>query len=189
MKKRNRRSVTVLLSGGMDSGGCIHFYQRRLFFIRPLFVDYGQPAAKAELKSASAICAFYKLRLHTLVVKGFNVPPSGEIIGRNLMLVSCALVHAGRSANLIAIGIHRGTTYFDCGAAFLEICNSLLDGYADGRTRLAAPFLNLTKSEVWTYCTESKVPLHLTWSCEASSAKPCRKCSSCKDKESLLAST
>lgn len=189
MPKHERATVTVLLSGGIDSSACAHFYLRRRLAVHPLFVDYGQPAAMAELESAKAICRFYRLNLRTISIAGMKIPPSGEITGRNLMLISCALVHGRSNANLIAIGIHSGTAYFDCGPAFARLCSKLLDGYADGGTQLAAPFLRMTKSQIWTYCEQSQVPLQLTWSCESSSKRACGNCLSCKDKESLLART
>jgi 7-cyano-7-deazaguanine synthase len=187
MTKASRTTVTVLFSGGIDSSGCISFYVRQRIRIRPLFVDYGQPASRAERKSAYAVCSFYGLSLHVISLKGLKVPRSGEILGRNLLLVSAALIAAGFETNLIALGIHRGTRYFDCGPGFIKLCERLFEGYTDGQIRIAAPFLKMNKAEVWEYCKQNHVPLRLTWSCEASCTRPCTKCLSCKDKESLLA--
>jgi len=187
MKQRERRSVAVLLSGGIDSSACVDFYASQALEVHPLFVDYGQPASRAELQSAIAICRFYEISLQKVALSGPKIPPFGEIFGRNLMLLSVALLNTGLSPSLIALGIHAGTRYFDCTPTFFRLCNQIMEGYSDGRTRIAAPFLRMDKAKVWAYCAQNKVPVHLTWSCEASSAKPCRKCLSCKDKESLLA--
>ena len=188
MKKAKEANVTVLLSGGIDSSACLHFYLHQGSTPRPLFVDYGQPAARAEAESALAICTFYKVRLKTVKIKGPKIPKSGEIMGRNLALISCALLDTGTDSNLIALGIHTGTNYFDCGEDFIKVCGTLLDGYSDGRARLAVPFLALNKAEIWRYCKENAVPLNLTWSCETNNKKACGMCLSCKDKETLLAS-
>jgi 7-cyano-7-deazaguanine synthase len=187
MRRSNRSTVTVLLSGGIDSTACVHFYIRQRFRVRPVFVDYGQPASKAESKSARAVSAFYRLPLRTISIHGPRIPRSGEILARNLALVSSALMDVGLGTNLIALGIHAGTRYFDCSRAFTRLCERLLEGYTDGRVRIAAPFLAMNKGQVWKYCKLNHVPVNLTWSCEASSTKPCGKCLSCKDKESLLA--
>lgn len=187
MKRANRPTVTVLLSGGIDSTACIHFYVHQHFRVQPLFVNYGQPASRAEVTSARAVCAFYKLRLRMIRIQGPRIPRSGEILARNLALISSALMEVGLRTNLIALGIHGGTRYFDCSRAFTKLCGQLLEGYTDGRVRIAAPFLTMDKGQIWNYCEQHRVPIHLTWSCEASSAKPCRKCLSCKDKESLVA--
>jgi 7-cyano-7-deazaguanine synthase len=187
MPKHRRAVVTVLLSGGIDSSGCVNFYLRQRLAVSPLFVDYGQPASRAEFSSARAICLYYRLPLKTITVKGLAIPDCGEIPGRNLFLIGTALTVAGYKSNLIALGIHRGTRYFDCNRVFTKLCQRLLDGYSDGRVLIAAPFLRMSKTEVWEYCKRSCVPLHLTWSCEARNVRPCGKCLSCKDKEFLLA--
>jgi 7-cyano-7-deazaguanine synthase len=189
MKKPSRASVAVLLSGGIDSTACIHFYVHQKFRIQPIFVNYSQPARRAEATSARAVCAFYKLRLRTIRIQGPRIPSSGEILARNLALISTALMEVGLEANLIAIGIHGGTRYFDCSHTFTKLCERMLEGYTDGRVRLGTPFLEMNKGQVWTYCKQNRVPVLLTWSCEASSTTPCRRCLSCKDKEALLAST
>jgi 7-cyano-7-deazaguanine synthase len=187
MKRANRPAVTVLLSGGIDSTACIHFYLHQNIRVRPLFVDYGQPASGAESKSARAVSLFYRLPLRTIRIRGPKIPRSGEILARNLVLVSSALMGFGLDTNLIALGIHAGTRYFDCSPAFTILCEQLLEGYTDGRVKIGAPFLTMDKGNIWSYCKQNRVPVHLTWSCEASSAEPCGKCLSCKDKESLLA--
>lgn len=187
MKRANRSTVAVLLSGGIDSTACIHFYVHQHFRVQPIFVNYGQPASRAEATSARVVCAFYKVRLRTIRIQGPRIPRSGEILARNLTLVATALMDVGLGTNLIALGIHGGTRYFDCSRTFTKLCGQLLEGYTDGRVRLGTPFLAMNKGQVWSYCKQNRVPIHLTWSCEASSTKPCRRCLSCKDKESLLA--
>ena len=42
----------VLLSGGIDSMACIHFYLNQGYSIEALFCDYGQPASVREMESA-----------------------------------------------------------------------------------------------------------------------------------------
>jgi 7-cyano-7-deazaguanine synthase len=187
MKKSSRPMVTVLLSGGIDSSGCVRFYLSQHFRVRPLFIDYGQPASAAELKSAHAISSFYDLRLRLLSIEGLRIPKSGEIIGRNLLLLSMAITRVGLATNLIALGIHSGTRYFDCSRRFTTMCKPLMEGYTDGRVQLGTPFVRMDKLQVWEYCKRNHVPINLTWSCEASSTKPCGSCLSCRDRESLLA--
>jgi 7-cyano-7-deazaguanine synthase len=187
MKKVSQPVVYVLASGGIDSTACIHFYLQQRFKVRPLFVRFGQPACEAELASIKAVCKFYGLNLRTVTLVGLKVPRSGEIVGRNLLLFSVALMRSELSASLISLGIHAGTRYYDCNSVFEKLCDELLSGYTDGRTRLGIPFATWSKSQVWSYCRENGVPVELTWSCEASSKKPCGKCLSCRDKELLVA--
>lgn len=187
MQKTNKLPVLVLLSGGIDSTACTHFYREQQHAVSALFVDYGQPAKLSERKSAQAIATHYGMPLQQLSVSGVTVPASGEITGRNALLLSAALMAIGKKAALITLGIHAGTRYFDCQPGFVRHWEELLSGYTDGRVQLGIPFLRWKKAAIWQYCTEQKVPVQLTWSCEASDTTPCGSCLSCKDKENLLA--
>ena len=189
MSTKRQAQVCVLLSGGIDSTACIHFYQTKKLDVRPLFVDYGQPAATAERKAALSVSRLYGLSLDVCATEGVTIPRRGEILGRNLFLVSLALMKAKCDCNLIALGIHGGTAYYDCAPDFIDTCQRLVQGYSDGRVQLGAPFLTWTKSQILYYCTLNQIPLSSTWSCETSSKHECGKCLSCKDKEQIDART
>jgi 7-cyano-7-deazaguanine synthase len=179
----SKPTVYVLFSGGIDSTACLHHYRRVQSEVRPVFVDYGQPARTAESSSAKAIAQYYNLELHTLSVHGLNIPRFGHIMGRNSLLVSAALMHVGAEPAIIALGIHSGTRYFDCGLKFVQTWDTLLTGYADGQIQLGVPFLKLCKADIIAYSGQMQLPLQLTWSCESSSDLPCGQCLSCRDRE------
>jgi len=187
MAKGRRRVVHVLLSGGIDSTACVHFYRDQGYRVRPLHVQYGQGAGASELRSAHAVARFYELTLLRVDLSSLDPAISGEIRGRNALLLSTGLVLMGRCTGLLALGIHAGTRYFDCQPAFVDLWERLLDGYTDGRIRLGTPFLSWSKSEIWQYCLSNDVPVSLTWSCESRNGRACGRCSSCKDKEALIA--
>lgn len=67
---------------------------------------------------------------------------------------------------MIAIGIHEGPQYLDCSERFLKSIQAVVDGYADGRIRVAAPFLKWSKQIIWEFCKEVGVPVDSTYSCE-----------------------
>lgn len=187
MTKTADVEVCVLASGGIDSTACINFYLNRHYKVLPLFVRYGQPACAAESRSIHAVCKHFGLNPRVVSVAGFSGIRSGELCGRNLFLVSVAMMATQGSTNIISMGIHSGTQYFDCGADFARMTESMVSSYTDGRMTFGAPFLNWAKQDVFKYCTESDVPVEMTWSCEASSKKPCGTCLSCRDRERLLA--
>jgi 7-cyano-7-deazaguanine synthase len=188
MKKASNAEVCVLASGGIDSTACLKFYLDRHYKVLPLFVGYGQPARAAEFRSIHAVCRHFGLHPRVVNITGFRALACGELCGRNLFLISVALMATQGSTNLISLGIHAGTRYFDCGSDFMREAESLTSSYTDGRVKLGAPFLNWVKQDVFRYCVEREIPVKMTWSCEASSKKPCGKCLSCRDREGLFAS-
>src|SRR5579863_6729472 len=126
----------VLFSGGLDSAACAHFLQKKGHSVCGLFVDYGQKAASLELAAAEQLSAFLAINLSMMRVETQRSFGSGEIRGRNAFLVFCSMLNNSRVPNhLIALGIHAGTAYYDCGPAFLESIGTLVAEYTDGRTR------------------------------------------------------
>jgi 7-cyano-7-deazaguanine synthase len=179
--------VLILLSGGIDSAACVNFY---VDFGRPpccLFIDYGQPAAENEAKSAKAIADYYSIPLLYSKWKGNFSKTPGFINGRNSFLIAAALMERPPTVSVIAIGIHAGTVYQDCSKLFLMKMQNVIDVYENGKIQLSAPFIDFIKMELYSYCIERRIPIELTYSCESSGTKPCGECLSCKDKEMLNA--
>jgi 7-cyano-7-deazaguanine synthase len=73
-------------------------------------------------------------------------------------------MHFEHSAGIIALGIHSGTPYVDCSPNFTFVMGRVFNLYEEGRVRIDAPFLDWTKSDIWTYAKANGVPLHLTCS-------------------------
>lgn len=185
--ENQRSKVHLLLSGGIDSAACLQYFKSIGATVCPLFLDYGQPARDAERKSAEAISEFFGVRLRAVNVRGVLIPSSGEILGRNSLLISTALLNMNPGVGLISLGIHAGSPYFDCGTVFVDLWDKLLFGYTDGKVQLSVPFLRWAKTDIVSFCVDHNVPLSLTWSCESSATSPCGTCLSCKDRESLNA--
>lgn len=178
-------SVEVLVSGGIDSAALLAFYLSQRLSVRALFVDFDQPAAKQESRAARAVCKHYGVHLSIMTVKSGTTFSSGEIAGRNAFLVFSALLVCRARAGTIAIGIHEGSSYYDCSEGFLKSIQAVVDGYAAGKVKVAAPFLNWGKQVIWEFCKEAQVPVESTYSCETGGVPPCGKCRSCKDREAL----
>ncbi len=179
------RSVSLLLSGGIDSTALVPFYLARGDELRAIHFDYGQPSAQAERRAARAVCKYYGLQV-TIQELGFPLPcVTGEYRARNaLLLLSAAALDAGASA--IAIGIHDGTPYYDCSEAFVQDTNRVLEGYFGGAVFVEAPFLEFDKRRVCEFALHAEVPLGLTFSCERASGTPCGECASCQDRRIYL---
>jgi 7-cyano-7-deazaguanine synthase len=185
MNSVNQPKVLVLLSGGIDSTACAHYYSKKKFNVSAVFIDYGQAAVKPESKAAERICKHYNIKLDKVIISGGNKWGEGFIIGRNAFLLFAALMNFKFESGLIAIGVHSGTTYWDCSKDFIALIQKCFKAYSNNCISTDAPLLEWSKRDIWDYCIKEKVPLNFTYSCELGLAQPCGKCLSCKDLEKL----
>ena len=177
-------TVTVLLSGGADSAALLAHLIDGDLMPSALFVDYGQPAAAEERRASRGVARRTKVRWASVTVKSrIPVPATGEIRGRNALLLAAA-DHAS-PADFVAIGVHGGTDYPDCSKAFVAAWQGLLDVQHGGATRILAPFLDLAKQDVLTLAAKSPGLLDVTYSCERAGG-PCGTCLSCRDRQTYF---
>ena len=180
MEEKVKNNALLLFSGGIDSTACIQYYQDLKYNINPLFIKYGQLSESQELKSAKQICKYYGLNLTELNVETRNTFSTGEIIGRNLMFLANALFNL-EGNNLIVLGVHSGTGYYDCSEDFVKNFDKIVNETTNGTARLETPFVNWDKRQIWDYCQIKNIPIELTYSCEKGKEKRCGKCATCRD--------
>lgn len=179
------KNSIVLLSGGIDSTACIYYYINQGFNVKAVFIDYGQIASKKELESAKKIAALYEVNLDIITLDHSLKFAQGEIKGRNAFLIFAVLLNYSKLQGLISLGIHSGTSYYDCSEHFSKNIQKILDGYTNGQLVLDTPFLKWDKKMVYNYCKINEIPIHLTYSCENGTDEPCGICNSCKDRRAL----
>jgi 7-cyano-7-deazaguanine synthase len=177
--------ATVLMSGGIDSTACAHFLRSRGVKVDGLFVDHGQAAAQREDDAVRSICRRLSMPLQSIVLAGTGTHRSGELLGRNGMLLFTALFVTRGESSLLGLGIHGGTPYYDCSPAFIQSIHTLIAEHTDGRVSVVAPFLDWTKRDVYDYFQDAHLPLELTYSCEAGGDGRCGECASCRDRRAL----
>lgn len=185
MKPAQKKRSIVLLSGGIDSASCAHFLLSRGHDVHGLWIDYGQLASKQEQTSSLRVAAHLGIPRHIITMSGFADLGVGEHLGRNAMFVNAAMMFGGRQTSTIALGIHAGTQYYDCSAAFLRSITQLVSELTDGATTVVAPFVDWQKAEVVEYFRTTCIPISFTYSCEIGTIPPCGKCLSCLDRTSL----
>lgn len=185
MNSKSQKAVLVLLSGGIDSTALLKYYLNLQYRTTSLFINYGHLSNSHEYNSAKKISDHYNIKIAKIDIDFHKKFSAGNILGRNLMLISNALTYFQNGTGTIAIGIHSGTEYNDCSNFFMESIKILFDLYSDGKIQVEAPFINMRKQEIWQYCIDNNVPVVLTYSCENGIVPSCGNCLSCKDKESL----
>ncbi|NOQ76122.1 MAG: hypothetical protein GQ574_29235 [Crocinitomix sp.] len=184
MESKSVRNILILFSGGLDSTACIQYYLDKGYSIAPVFIRYNQLSEIQELKSALQICKYYKLVLKEIIVENGNKFLSGEIIGRNLMLLANALLNVGCN-EAIVLGVHAGTGYYDCSVDFIESLNKIVLESSNGLVRLETPFIEWDKNQIWEYSKIKNIPMELTYSCEKGGELRCQNCATCKDLNKL----
>lgn len=180
-----RGLATVLMSGGLDSSACAHFLCKRGAKVHGLFVNHGQAAAQRESVASAAMAKFLSIPLDVCVVSSGQSFGTGEIIGRNAMLIFSALHFTRGRADLLALGVHAGTPYYDCSEAFVASASRLVSEITDGKTSLIAPFITWTKQDVFFYFRDAGLPIDLSYSCEKGTNPICGRCASCLDRAAL----
>jgi len=179
-------SCVILLSGGIDSATCVHFFLHQDLNVGALHVNYGQVSADNELLAAQAIAGHYGIPFSVIHTPNLAVGCNDLSIGRNALLLIIALAHTER-AGIVVIGIHAGSGYPDCSDEFVSDMQRVYDRYAAGTLQITAPFASWTKADIWRYAEKARVPLWLTYSCDLGRQQPCGECQSCKDSEALNA--
>ena len=180
------RQATILLSGGIDSMVCAYLLISQGFRVGGVYVDYGQPAANQERSAAERMAKALPLESLELCDASGRAPlNSGVILGRNAFLIFSALTLSGVSRGLLCMGIHKGTPYYDCTQNFSQSISEILCGYTDGCLQLHLPLLEWSKAEIFDYAIENRLPIGITYSCEAGSSPPCGNCLSCLDRRSI----
>ena len=167
------------MSGGIDSTACAHYFLERGDNVDGLFVDYGQAAVIAELSAVQNVTHYLGIPLSITTFRSDRDFGSGEILGRNAFLVFAAMMGVMPTKGGLALGVHAGTDYYDCGVDFVEKLAHIVDAYSSGRIALICPFLREDKPFVLRYAQIHDIPLHLTYSCELGTDPPCGRCSSC----------
>ncbi|MBD2186430.1 7-cyano-7-deazaguanine synthase [Aerosakkonema funiforme] len=177
--------INLLLGGGIDSSALIAFYLARGATVRGIHFNYGQPSLDGERRSILALSQHYAIPLTTVDLGLSIVSAQGEYHCRNATLLLAAASIFPAKQGRFSIGIHSGTSYYDCSKIFMADIQRIFDGYFGGCIQVEAPFLEFTKADIFNFCTLAQVPVELTFSCERRGDFPCGQCSSCLDRRIL----
>ena len=207
----NPKAAVILLSGGLDSMVVAALAREQGYAVHALSVDYGQ-RHRRELQSARDIGRRLGVTRHVelpLDLRQFGgsaltddiaVPKSGVdddaipvtyVPARNLVFLALTTAFAEASgAGDIFIGVNAldYSGYPDCRPAYLKAFEQLADlatkaGVEDqGRFKIQAPLIYMSKAEIIQTGVELGVDYSLTHSCydPAEDGGACGDCDSCR---------
>ncbi|MEZ5045678.1 MAG: 7-cyano-7-deazaguanine synthase [Chitinophagaceae bacterium] len=199
--------IGVLHSSGMDSTAVLLWYLQKKKKVQPIFIDYGQKAAKKEWAATQKIAHLLKLPKPVRCVSKVNIEDWKHIMmnktaskkkdyeeyfyqeffpNRNTFLLSVASMYcAQHHIHQLALGIIDGgdSCYSDTNKTFVRKINTLFNHTL--QINVKAPLIEWDKKRVADFLSEMKFPIHYTYSCNISNV-PCGLCASCIDRATTL---
>jgi len=208
-------TAIALLSGGLDSATAAALAQEAGQRVIGLSFDYGQ-RHRRELEAAATVAAALGLAEHhtiqvnlaawggsALTDPAIAVPstgvqegviPSTYVPGRNTVFIAIGLSQAeARSAERLVLGVNAVdySGYPDCRPDYLAAFQQLADlaskaGREGHGTRLWAPLVQWSKTQIVREALRLGVPVQDTWSCYSGGEQPCGVCDSCRIRDAAL---
>lgn len=187
-----RKSV-VLLSGGLDSITLAERERQAGRLVGVVFVDYAHPAQVAEGWKAFSYHGKHRVPLKVVHVFGLDLGAMATANGaavvpaRNLILLSAAANAAhGMGGEVLLIGATASDAaeYADCRKESIEATSKAFA--AMGAPPIEAPFVDLTKAQVFALSQSLGVSLDEVWSCYRGGLERCGACASCLELDAAL---
>ena len=190
--------VVVLVSGGIDSIVACKLIEKQGDTVLPLFIDYGQLAAKKEWSACQQLLSDCDLpKPERIDVGGFGKAISSGLTDRakdiykdaflpcrNLFFLTLAASYAqAKGCKAIAIGLldEKEHLFPDQTQGFIVNANFAINSALGDNYIILTPLVQFSKSEVIKLAEEYKIPLEKTYSCHSGEDYYCGKCVSCKE--------
>lgn len=204
---RDKKSVVMGLSGGLDSTTLLYYLKWLGYKVITVSFDYGQRHSK-ELDRAKVIadlagvenivvdlsCLKGQISGSALTDSEITLPEEHYthesqkktvVPGRNMIFLSIAgSLAMSRGVDHIAFGAHSSdyAIYPDCRPPFVAWFEEAIKkgNYED--ITVLAPFLSFSKTDIVFLANILKVPINETWSCYAGGDIHCGRCGTCRER-------
>ena len=200
------RKAVCLLSGGLDSYVSLILSRESLRTILALTFDYGQRAAKQEIRAAAKIASYFKIPHRVIALPWltdlgdnaltqpekslpiFDAEKTAEsaravwVPNRNGVFLNIAAAFAeSAGAEWILTGFNKeeAATFPDNTADYVDRLNRAFEFSTRNQTQVKSFVQAMTKKEMARILLDWKLPTALTWSCYDGGKKPCGSCESC----------
>ncbi|MFN3486581.1 MAG: 7-cyano-7-deazaguanine synthase [Planctomycetota bacterium] len=178
------KRALVLVSGGIDSAVAL-WWARERYRVTALSFE-GPSRPRGERRACARIVRRAGVPHLTVPAPYLRPHPSGYVPARNLVFHGIALsIAEDRGMEAVVAGHNRSDAriFRDARPEFFRRLERLA-----GRVRIELPLASFTDAQVVALGLRWGVPLELTWSCYRDGARPCGRCSACRDRlESLRA--
>jgi len=174
----------LMVSGGLDSSTLL---ASRDDIGMCVFVDYGQEQIEKEFEAVSKLGLRFNMPAHVLEtqIPGEPASYSFNLSGRNTILATLgAAVAKSRGFAGVVMGINADDheAYPDCRPEWVTAMNEVLR--LSDLPLLEAPFLHLTKADIFKLAIESGLPIDETTSCYR--GNDCGECGACEVRAKCL---
>lgn len=190
--------IIALVSGGIDSAVMCKIIEKQGEEIFPLFVDYGQIAAKKEWSACQQLfkeCKFPPPTKADLGGYGKLIPSgltdinkdifkNAFLPGRNMLFLLVGAAYAcSLGERTIAIGLLSEKTHLfpDQTQEFIVNTNFALNSALGADIIILTPLINFSKPDTIKLALHYNIPLDKTYSCHSGLDKYCGKCISCRE--------
>jgi len=181
MKGRNKNTILVMLSGGLDSSLVAFRYKKIGWDVSGVYYYYGQPW-NFEVDAASRVADYLDIRLDCVDLPDLPILKKNFVPMRNAFMLSyaCAKAYENGIAH-VGIGSNRGE-FLDQAGEFIDRFNFMLDYcfVEDYHPIVYAPFCNWSKERLVKYAIREDFPVEITVSCMMTGEKPCGECAICR---------
>jgi 7-cyano-7-deazaguanine synthase len=178
------KRTLILMGGGLDSSYIAMYLLRKRDCkdLLGIHFDYGHPGAKHEWAAIKAISKFLGIDVKQEKIKFPFARNEHEILGRNSYLIlSASIIAKNKKFDQIALGVHKGSHYYDCSKVFIKDMQGILNGYFQDTLQIVTPLIRLQKNEIFKLAQMDGLPLKLLYSCDEGRKPTCKSCLSCKD--------
>ncbi len=180
-------NILILASGGIDSTALIPYYKKLDYNIELLWIDYSQKSSKLEEVAIDKISTFFKLNLIKAKISELKpILNKFEYQGRNLFLISTALLFFPFASGLIAIGIRENYDYKDCSPNFINGIKNMVINQTGGIIDVDFPLFSINKAETIKILLNDGFPIELCYSCDQGTSPVCNHCPSCMEVNGAL---
>jgi 7-cyano-7-deazaguanine synthase len=176
--QQGRQALPLYVQCGFRWEAAERYWLRR--FLRVIRTTQLLPLQLVELPRGSLSSAHWS-------VTGRGVPDAAspdtavELPGRNLLLLSAAVVGAPRRVTTVALGTLKGNPFSDASPRFFRQMGRCLSTALGRRIRLLTPLARWTKPQLIRRA--GQLPLGLTFSCLAPrGVQHCGRCNKCAER-------